>query len=107
MADSFLVFRKQRDLELAQRNGARVSRSTPLHRIQKVARLRLPKSGSTVRAFAPAYRRPACTAVYMNAVYTTANPMVTANTPMINATIITPPLPVSCSHTYSCSMKGP
>ncbi|MBX9670525.1 MAG: hypothetical protein K2X93_23185 [Candidatus Obscuribacterales bacterium] len=58
--------------------------------------MRLPKSGSTVREFALAYRRPACTAVYMNAVYTTANPTLTAITPMINATIITPPLPVSC-----------
>lgn len=110
MADSSLVFvgcpRKELGTRfqnttrpgIVKRTGVRISRSTPLHRIQELLRLRLPKSGSPVRAFALTYRRPTCTAVYMNAVYTTANPTLTAITPMINATMITHPLPISCGH---------
>jgi hypothetical protein len=64
--------------------------------IQKLVRLGPRKPSSNVSVYALAYLCPACATLYMNAEYTTANPILTANTPMINATIAPHPLPVSC-----------
>jgi hypothetical protein len=88
MADSSLVFADCLSKELGTR-------------FQKTTRPGIGKtyrgkgSRSTVSEFALVYRRPGCETVYTKAEYTIANPTVTANTPMINATIATPPLPIS------------
>jgi hypothetical protein len=100
MADSSLVFADCLRKELGTR-------------FQKITRPGIGKtyrgkgSRSTVSEFALVYRRSGCDTVYTNAEYTTANPTLTATTPMINATITPHPPSGFMRPIYSCSMKGP